>query len=127
SESLSTVFGAQWLQLQNLRDVQPEVLLYPNFEKNLGESMRRETELLFDSIVREDRNILDLLNADYTFVDELLAKHYRIPNVIGSRFRRVRVTDENRFGLLGHASILTLTSVSNRTSPVHRATCVMIA
>jgi hypothetical protein len=127
SESLSTVFAAQWLQLQNLKDVQPEAFVYPNFDKNLGESMRRETELLFDSIVHEDRNILDLLTARYTFVDELLAKHYGIPNVLGSRFRRVTVTDENRFGVLGHAGILTLTSVSNRTSPVQRGKWVMIA
>ena len=127
SESLSKVFAAQWLQLQNLRDVQPEAFVYPNFDKNLGDSMRIETELLFDSIVHEDRNILDLLTANYTFVDELLAKHYGIPNVLGSRFRRVTLTDENRFGVLGHASILTLTSVSNRTSPVQRGKWVMIA
>jgi hypothetical protein len=127
SEALSTVFAAQWLQLQNLRDVQPDAFLYPNFDRNLADSMRRETELLFHSIVHEDRNILDLVTADYTFVDELLAKHYGIPNVLGPRFRRVAVTDENRFGILGHASILTLTSVSNRTSPVQRGKWVMIA
>jgi len=127
SEALSTVFAAQWLQLQNLRDVQPDAFLYPNFDRNLADSMRRETELLFDSIVHEDRNILDLLTANYTFVDELLAKHYGIPNVLGPRFRRVTVTDENRLGVLGHASILTLTSVSNRTSPVQRGKWVMIA
>ena len=127
SEALSTVFAAQWLQLQNLRDVQPDAFLYPNFDRNLADSMRRETELLFDSIVHEDRNIVDLLTANYTFVDELLAKHYGIPNVLGPRFRRVTVTDENRFGVLGHASILTLTSVSNRTSPVQRGKWVMIA
>jgi hypothetical protein len=127
SEALSTVFAAQWLQLQNLRDVQPDAFLYPNFDRNLADSMRRETELLFDSIVHEDRNITDLLTANYTFVDELLAKHYGIPNVLGPRFRRVSVTDENRLGVLGHASILTLTSVSNRTSPVQRGKWVMIA
>ena len=127
SEALATVFAAQWLQLQNLRDVQPDAFLYPNFDRNLADSMRRETELLFDSIVHEDRNILDLLTANYTFVDELLAKHYGIPNVMGPRFRRVPVTDDNRLGILGHASILTLTSVSNRTSPVQRGKWVMIA
>jgi hypothetical protein len=127
SEALSTVFAAQWLQLQNLRDVQPDAFLYPNFDRNLADSMRRETELLFDSIVHEDRSIVDLLTANYTFVDELLAKHYGIPNVLGPRFRRVTVTDENRLGVLGHASILTLTSVSNRTSPVQRGKWVMIA
>jgi hypothetical protein len=127
SEALSTVFAAQWLQLQNLRDVQPDAFLYPNFDRNLADSMRRETELLFDSIVHEDRSIVDLVTANYTFVDELLAKHYGIPNVLGPRFRRVTVTDENRLGILGHASILTLTSVSNRTSPVQRGKWVMIA
>jgi hypothetical protein len=127
SEALSTVFAAQWLQLQNLRDVQPDAFLYPNFDRNLADSMRRETELLFDSIVHGDRNIVDLLTANYTFVDELLAKHYGFPNVLGPRFRRVQVTDENRLGVLGHASILTLTSVSNRTSPVQRGKWVMIA
>jgi hypothetical protein len=127
SEALSTVFAAQWLQLQNLKDVQPDAFLYPNFDLNLADSMRRETELLFDRIVHEDRSIVDLLTANYTFVDELLAKHYGIPNVLGPRFRRVTVTDENRLGILGHASILTLTSVSNRTSPVQRGKWVMIA
>ncbi len=87
--------------------------------------MRRETELLFDSIMREDRSILDLLTADYTFVDERLAKHYGIPNVLGNRFRRVAVTDANRLGLLGHGSILTLTSTAIRTSPVQRGKYVM--
>ena len=87
--------------------------------------MRRETELFFDSIIHEDRNALDLLTADYTFVDDLLARHYGIPNVLGSRFRRVPVNDENRRGLLGQASILTLTSISNRTSPVARGKYVM--
>jgi len=125
SESLSTVFAYQWLHLQNLNDVQPDAFLFPNFEKNLAASMRRETELFFDSIVHEDRSVLDLINANYTFVDEILAKHYGIPNILGSRFRRVSVPDENRFGLLGHASILTLTSISNRTSPVQRGKYVM--
>jgi cytochrome c551/c552 len=125
SESLATVFGYQWLHLQNLNDVQPDAFLFPNFDKNLIASMRRETEMLFDSVVHEDRSILDLLNANYTFVDEILARHYGIPNVLGTRFRRVTLTDENRFGLLGQASILTLTSVSNRTSIVQRGKYVM--
>jgi hypothetical protein len=100
--------------------------MFPNFEKNLADSMTRETELLFDSIVREDRPILDLLTANYTFVNEELARHYGIPNVLGSRFRRVTLTDPNRFGILGQGSILTLTSVSNRTSPVQRGKWVLI-
>ena len=87
--------------------------------------MRRETELFFDSIVREDRSLLDLLTADYTFVDERLAKHYELPNIMGPRFRRVPVADEHRRGLLGQAGILTLTSVSNRTSPVIRGAWIL--
>ena len=87
--------------------------------------MRRETELFFDSIVREDHSLLDLLTADYTFVDQRLATHYAIPNIVGPRFRRVSATDEQRRGLLGHVSILTLTSVSNRTSPVIRGAWVL--
>jgi hypothetical protein len=126
SEALSKIFASEWLNLQNLQDSQPDAFLFPNFDRNLADSMRRETELFFDSIVHEDRNILDLLTANYTFVDELLAKHYGLPNILGSRFRRVTLTDENRFGLLGQASILTLTSVSNRTSPVQRGKWVMI-
>ena len=126
SEALSKIFAAEWLNLQNLQDAQPDAFLYPNFDRNLADSMRHETELFFDSIVREDRSILDLLTANYTFVDEVLAKNYGIPNVLGARFRRVTLTDEARFGLLGQGSILTLTSVSNRTSPVQRGKWVMI-
>jgi hypothetical protein len=125
SEALATNFAAEWLHLQNLKDVQPDAFLFPNFNRNLADSMRRETELLFQSIVREDRSIVDLLTADYTFVDELLARHYGIPNVAGSQFRRVAITDENRLGILGQAGILTLTSISNRTSPVQRGKYVM--
>ncbi len=125
SESLASVFAYQWLHLQNLNDVQPDAFLFPNFDKNLVDSMRRETEMFFSSIVHEDRPVLDLLTANYTFVDEILAKHYGIPDVLGAKFRKVQITDENRFGLLGQASILTLTSVSNRTSPVARGKYVM--
>lgn len=125
SAALATNFAGQWLYLRNLDDSQPDLFLYPNFSRNLLQSMRRETELFFDSILREDRNVLDLLTADYTFVDELLAKHYGIPNVAGSRFRRVNLTDVNRRGLLGQGSILTVTSFANRTSPVVRGKWVM--
>lgn len=125
SQTLATNFAAQWLTLQNLRDANPDLLIYPNFDKALARSMRRETELLFESIMREDRTLLDLLTADYTYVDGRLARHYSIPNVIGNRFRRVAVTDENRKGLLGHAGILMLTSLANRTSPVKRGKYVM--
>ncbi len=123
--ALTTNFAGQWLHLQNLNGVQPDAFLFPDFDKNLMLSMRRETDLLFDSIRREDHNVLDLLTADYTYVDELLAKHYGIPDILGSRFRRVPIADENRKGLLGHGSILTMTSISNRTSPVARGKYVM--
>lgn len=125
SEALATNFAGQWLYLRNLQDAQPDVFLFPNFDTNLLNSMRRETELFFDSILREDHNIIDLLTANYTFVDEELARHYGIPNVAGNRFRRVTITDENRRGLLGQASILTVTSYANRTSPVVRGKWVM--
>jgi len=125
ASSLSTRFAAQWLRLAGLRDAQPDQFLFPFFNRNLADSMRRETELLFDSLIREDRSLLDLLTAGYTFVDENLARHYAIPGVLGTRFRRVPVTDENRRGILGHAGILTLTSISNRTSPVARGKYVL--
>lgn len=125
SQALVANFAGQWLLLQNLRDTTPDLLLYPDFDKTLAHAMRRETELLFESVMREDRSVLDLLAADYTHVDERLARHYSIPNVLGNRFRRVRVTDENRKGLLGHAGILMLTSAANRTSPVKRGKYVL--
>ncbi len=125
SSTLSTRFAAQWLHLQNLKDAQPDDFIYPNFSVNIATSMRRETELLFDNLIRENRGILELLDANYTFVDEVLAKHYGIPNVLGNRFRKVEVTDENRRGILGQGSFLTLTSITTRTSPVARGKYVM--
>jgi cytochrome c553 len=125
SEALVTTFADQWLHLQNLKDFNPDLMMYPEFDKSLSNSMRTETEMLFASIMREDRNFLDLLTANYTFVNERLAKHYGIPNVSGERFRRVTLTDPNRFGLLGQGSILTLTSLANRTSPVQRGKWVL--
>ena len=125
SMTLSTNFAAHWLRLQNLNDIRPDVFLYPNWDLNLTRSMRRETELLFDSIVRDDRDVMELLTADYTFVDQRLAEHYGLPGVVGNRFRRVPVADEARRGLLGHSSVLTLTSLANRTSPVIRGAWVM--
>jgi hypothetical protein len=125
SKTLSTNFAAHWLRLQNLNDVRPDVFMYPNWDLNLTRSMRRETELLFDSIVRNDGNVMELVTADYTFVDQRLAEHYGLPGVIGNRFRRVAVADEARRGLLGHSSVLTLTSLANRTSPVIRGAWVM--
>ncbi len=125
SEALATNFAGEWLHLQNLKDAVPDLFLFPDFDRGLAQSMRRETELLFDNIMREDRSITELLTANYTFVDERLAKHYGIPNVLGNRFRKVPVTDPNRYGLLGHAGILTLTSTAIRTSPVQRGKYVM--
>jgi hypothetical protein len=125
SESLVTDFAAQWLFLRNLRAVTPDPQLFPDFDDNLRQSMWRETELFVDSIVREDRSILDFLNADYTFVDERLARHYGIPKVYGSRFRRVKIQDPARRGLLGQAAILAVTSYATRTSPVLRGKWIL--
>src|SRR5579863_4805622 len=122
SDALVTSFGDQWLYLRELKEQRPESKV---FTDNLRQSFRRETELLLDSVMREDRSVIDLLNADYTFVDESLAKFYGIPNVRGSRFRRVPVPDDARRGLLGQASFLLVTSVANRTSPVARGKWVL--
>jgi hypothetical protein len=120
ADALMTAFTGQWLQLRNLDKVTPDVLLFPDFDDNVRQAMRKETELLFASIVRENRSALTLLDADYTFVNERLARHYGIPRVYGSHFRRVQITDPNRRGLLGQASILSMTAAANRTSPVLR-------
>lgn len=122
ADALVENFAAQWLSLRALDTINPTSQEY---DGTLRESMRRETELLFTSLLREDRSIVDLLDADYTFVDERLARHYGIPNIQGSRFRRVTIKDESRRGLLGQASILTLTSAPNRTSPVKRGQWVL--
>jgi len=125
ANSLVTNFASQWLYLRNLRGVAPDFETFPDFDDNLRQAFRRETEMFFESIVREDRNVMDLLRADYTFVNERLARHYGIPNVYGSDFRRVQLADERRRGLLGQGSILTVTSVATRTSPVQRGKWVM--
>ena len=124
SDALSTRFASQWLRLQDLDKIIPDYLLYPQYDDTLAQAMRKETELFFDSIVREDRSVLDLLTADYTFVNERLAKHYGIANVTGNQFRRVQ-TPAYRRGLLGQGSVLTSTSVADRTSPVLRGKWVM--
>ena len=127
SEALVSNFTGQWLNVRGLQAADPVMLLYPDFDDNLRDAFRREMELFFDSIVHEDRSILDLLSADYTFVDERLAKHYGIPNVYGSRFRRVTLGPEldMRRGLLGKGALLTITSLPARTSPVARGKWVM--
>ena len=125
SSAIVANFAGQWLQLRNVRAVQPNSNLFPDFDDNLRRSMRRETELLFESIIREDRSVLELLRADYTHLDERLARHYGVPNIYGSQFRRVPVPDDARRGLLGHASILSVTSHAERTSPVLRGKWVL--
>jgi mono/diheme cytochrome c family protein len=122
ADALIDNLAGQWLQLRQLDDVAPGT---KEFDGNLRYAFRRETELLFETIVREDRSVLDLVDADYTFVDERLARHYGIPNVRGSRFRRVALGDEARRGLLGHGSLLTVTSAGNRTSPVKRGKWIL--
>ncbi len=119
-------FASQWLHLRNLEAVIPDLRLYPDFDDNLRQSFRRETELFFESVMREDRSVLELIKSDYTFLDERLAHHYGIPNVAGSRFRRVDLEPEhNRGGLLRQGSILTVTSYATRTSPVIRGNWVL--
>ena len=125
AEALVTNFAGQWLGLRNAAAVQPDEDLFPDFGEDLRQGFRRETEMLFDAILREDRSVVELLSADYTFLNERLAVHYGIPNVRGSHFRRVALDDPGRGGLLGHGSILTVTSHANRTSPVVRGKWVL--
>jgi hypothetical protein len=125
SEALSTRFAAQWMRLQDLQKIEPDALDYPYYDEILAKSMERETELLFDHLVRADRPMTELLTADYTFANERLAGHYGIHNVAGPEFQQVSYADDKRRGILGHGSILTLTSHGNRTSPVLRGKWVM--
>jgi mono/diheme cytochrome c family protein len=124
SDALAMRFGAQWLRLADVEQILPDAILFPYFDRSLGRAMVTETELFFDSLVREDRSVLDLLTADHTFVNGRLARHYGIPNIVGNEFQRVTVPDERR-GLLGKGSVLLLTSVADRTSPVMRGKWVM--
>ena len=126
SEALATRFAAQWLRLDDLEAIQPDVRVDADFHQQLKNAMRRETELFFYKLVQNDRNLLELFTADYTFVNERLAKHYGIPGVAGEEFRRVDYPDSSRRqGLFGHGSVLTLTSLASRTSPVLRGKWVM--
>jgi hypothetical protein len=125
ADALGNRFAYQWLRLQDVEKVKPDPNFYPNFDENLAESMRRETSLFFNSLVRDDRSALDLYRADFTFVNERLAKHYGIPDVAGDHFRRVTYPDDTRRGLLGQGSVLVQTSMANRTSPVLRGKWVM--
>jgi hypothetical protein len=124
ADALATRFASQWLRLQDLEHTTPDPILFPYADQTLSLALKRETELFVDSLVREDRSVLDLLTADYTFVNDRVARHYGIPNVTGSEFRRVTVPEYRR-GILGHGSVLTLTSIADRTSPVMRGKWVM--
>lgn len=124
--SLAENFAGQWLHLRNLESITPNLRLFPDFDDNLRQAFRRETELLFQHVLTEDRSVIELLKADYTFLNERLAKHYGIPHVHGSRFRRVALNaDAMRGGLLRHGSILTVTSYATRTSPVLRGNWIL--
>jgi len=126
SRNLATNFAAQWLHLRNLEAITPDLRLFPDFDDNLRKAFRQETELFVESVFREDLSVLDLLKADYTFLNERLAKHYGIPHVYGNRFRRVELgADRQRGGLLRHGSVLTVTSYATRTSPVIRGKWIL--
>jgi hypothetical protein len=122
---LSSRFAAQWLRLQDVDKVRPDAFWFPDYDQQLSDAMQTETQLFFNSIVKEDRSVLELFTANYTFVNERLARHYGIPNVAGKEFRRVLYADSARRGLLGQGSILVQTSLANRTSPVLRGKWVM--
>jgi hypothetical protein len=125
SRTLVENFAGQWLQLRNLKTRTPNRDVFEEFDESLRQAFQEETNLFLESMVREDRSVLDLLRSDYTFVNERLARHYGIPNVYGSRFRRVTLSDENRMGLLSQGSVLLLTSYANRTSVVQRGKWVL--
>jgi hypothetical protein len=125
AEALASRFASQWLRLQDVEKVRPDPNFYPNFDENIAEAMRTETKMFFESLVREDRSLLDLLSADYTFVNERLARHYGFPGVVGREFRRVTYPDATRRGILGQGTVLVQTSMANRTSPVLRGKWVM--
>jgi len=125
SEALATRFAAQWLRLDDLDKVHPDRLLFPDFHQRLADDLRRETETFFASLVQNDASVFDLYTADYSYMNERVARHYGIDGVVGDEFRRVEYPDDTRRGLLGHASVLTLTSHAGRTSPVLRGKWVM--
>jgi hypothetical protein len=125
SDALTSNFAGQWLYIRNVATVRPDPAIFPDFDESLRASMRRETELFFDSILTENRSVTDLLEANYTFLNDRLAKHYGIPGIYGSQFRRVELQDSRRGGLLGQASLLTVTSPPNRTSVVQRGKWVL--
>ena len=125
SQALVKNFSGQWLFLRNIARISPDTTAYPNFDENLRQALAKETELLIESQVREDRSVADLLSTDYTFLNQRLAEHYVIKCVYVNDFRRVKLEDPNRYGLLGQASILTVTSYPNRTAPTIRGKWVL--
>jgi hypothetical protein len=125
AQALVDNFAGQWLYLRNLDSFQPNSSDFPNFDDNLRQAFKKETELFFESVVKEDRNVVDLMTANYTFLNERLAKHYGIPGVYGAQFRRVELADEARWGLLGKGSVLMVSSHTDRTSPVVRGKWVL--
>ncbi len=125
SKALVDNFADQWLYLRNIKNINPDFETFPDFDDNLRQAMKQETDMFLDSVFREDHSVLDLLNANYTFLNERLARHYGIPGVYGTDFRRVAITDDRRRGLLGQASILTVTSLPTRTSPVQRGKWIL--
>jgi hypothetical protein len=125
ASSLVTNFAFQWLKMRGLDEVEPDAVVFPNFDDSLREGFRKELAMFVESIIREDRSVLDLLAADYTFVNERLALHYGIPNLRGDQFRRVTLTDQNRWGLLGKGGVLLSTSYANRTAPVIRGAWIL--
>ncbi|MGE0446718.1 MAG: DUF1592 domain-containing protein, partial [Vicinamibacterales bacterium] len=126
ADAFMNAFAGQWLQLRSLEaKVSPDLLMFPHFDDNVRKAFRRETELFFASIVRDDRPVTELLTANYTFMNERLARHYGVTGIYGERFRRVEVTEDYRRGLLGQGSLLSVTSVATRTSPVIRGKFIL--
>jgi hypothetical protein len=125
AKTLTTNFAFQWLRVRDTAALDPDPYAYPAFDAPLRTAIRREMELFLESVFREDRSVIDLLSADYTFLNERLARHYQVPNVRGDQFRRVTLTDPNRFGLLGKASVQMVTAYPNRTSPVLRGAYIL--
>jgi hypothetical protein len=125
SKTLTTNFAFEWLKVRDMDKLDPDPYVYPGFDEPLRNAFRREMELFVDSVFREDRSVVDLLSADYTFVNERLAAHYGVDNIRGDQFRRVTLTDPNRFGLLGKGAVLMVTAYPNRTSPVLRGAYIL--
>ncbi|HWF09526.1 MAG TPA: DUF1588 domain-containing protein, partial [Bryobacteraceae bacterium] len=125
AKTLTTNFAFEWLKVRDMAALEPDPYTYPSFDGALRAALRREMELFVDSIFREDHSVIDLLSANYTYVNERLAEHYGIPDIRGDHFRRVTLTDPNRFGLLGKGAILMVTAYPNRTSPVLRGSYIL--